>query len=162
VIHNRGVKLIIENSFHVIGLHLVMSFVLMIVAGLIWGSAWIWPEAGFEWSIRYILFQAAFVGGYTLIPLLLYFFIGRNSLSLADSRLINFFSVLPLAFVISAAIIVAFYFPDQLSVMGILAIPILPVSGALEHFFLIEIQWAIIIMSPLPSLAIWAGMLSRT
>ena len=155
-------KLIIENSFHIIGLHLVMSFVLMIVVGLMLGYASIWPEAGFEWSIRYILFQAILVGGYTLISLLLYLFIGRNSLSLADSRLTNFFSVFPLAFVISAAILIAFYFPDRFGTMGILAIPILPISGALEHFFLMEIQWAIIIMSPIPSLAIWAGMLSRT
>jgi len=93
---------------------------------------------------------------YATFSLYLCFMAGKLYLIKIGNALINILSLLPLVIVTVAIVGVSYGNPG--SIGNILVIPTFPMSEVLAYFTHIERKYAYMIMSILPSLAMWIGV----
>lgn len=153
---------IIKNNLVVIAIHIVTCLALLYPVGFTFLGQVQYNVRPDFFSSRGFEIRLLLIGVITIVVLALYFLIGRKLLIDTNNQQANIFSVLPLAILIAATIFIAYNnLLDRLAVLGILVIPIIPISETASHFLRIESKYMYMIMSILPSLALWMGMTTK-
>jgi len=100
------------------------------------------------------------VGIFSIASMLSCFLVGRKFVEDTEDMLTTVLSLSPLALVVGIILFASAGDPQGFG--GILAIPIAPVSETLSYFTGINRQITYMLMSILPSLAMWLGMLYKS
>jgi hypothetical protein len=106
------------------------------------------------------------VGSYTLVSLLLYFLTGRKFLYNTHNLLTNLLSVAVVPVIIIVGILVSSLWSSPagrpgIDMLGLLAVPINPISESIYFFTRMERASSYMIMSLLPPLAMWLGIINK-
>ena len=114
-----------------------------------------------RWTLSSIVTQWLLVVVITLIALVLYFVIGRKYLVSTCNVLTNIFSVIVLPGIIILLEIIAWSDPSRIGVLDLMMTTIYPVSETLYYFLRIERAISYMVMSLLPPIAMWLGMVTK-
>lgn len=148
---------ILLNNLVTFIIHISITFILLLPLYYIW-SDFVWLDG--IWERRDIAIQSIAIGIYTIIALTLFFLAGRRFLTNTHSTLANFLSVIILPGIIILSDFLAFS-KNETSPLGILAIPILPISETISFFLRIEPAHGYMVMSLLPPLTMWLGLVTK-
>ena len=158
-------KMLITNNLIAVAIHVCICLVLIIPLGLLIGPGHLWSESTLEllplWHIAKRLIA---IGIYTAVAIILYFWAGRKFLTNTDNMLTSILSVIALTIVIILATFAAEgSFGNRLRyhLLAMLTIPIGPIGATVAHFLRIDNLYSYLIMSIMPSLAMWVGMVTK-
>ena len=96
---------------------------------------------------------------FIIVSLFLCFFVGKLFLNNTQNMLINILSLLPLAIIIAVTLYISYGNPSSYG--NILVVPIYTLSEIISYFFRIEAKYSYLIMSLLPPLVMWVGLITK-
>jgi len=151
-------KKILKNNLIAVAAY-VCAFIISIIAYLLMWHFGVWWGAI---EMRDIIYGIATVSFHTIVIFSLIFCAGRKFLKNTDNTLANIFSVIAIPVIIIVALFISAAWPDRARAnIGLLLLPIMPISETIWHFSHISLEGVFLIMSPLPPLAMWAGMITK-
>jgi hypothetical protein len=110
-----------------------------------------------EEGLKNVIYNWLAIVIYTLAILFLYFCIGRRFLCNTHSVLTNALSVTVLFIIIIVSTSVAYEsFFERL-----FRVPVYPLGGTIFYFFQIKEKYVFLVMSILPSITMWVGMVTK-
>jgi hypothetical protein len=109
------------------------------------------------YELKAIIYNWLAVGVITIVALFAYFIAGKLFLQNTQNMLTNILSTIMLAIIL----IVATIFRNANIWEGALNAPFYPIGATISYFFLIKSKFVFLIMSLLPSLAMWIGIMSK-
>ena len=143
------IKSTLLNNLRAIIIHIVLCLISMIHTGFTWRHGIWWDGM----SRDYVVTNWVLIGIFSIVNTLLYFWLGRKFLNQTHNVLTNFFSVAIVPIIILLAIGFAWSSSGRISMLGLLAFPIYPISDTISLCFHLEQSAGFIIMSPLPPIA---------
>jgi len=146
---------LLTNNLTAMAIHLCTCVVLL-PFGFIWENS-VWDDLLLDRGLKSIALNVLIVGIHTLILLCAYFRIGKKYINSTHNALLDILSVV-LITVILTVVVLAFY---QKPLAGIVVIPIYPLSETISFFCGINLKYCYLIMSIVPSLVMWAGIVSK-
>jgi len=151
-------KNIIKNNLIAIAIHACVCIAVLLPTGIVMGQAGpLWSDSVYSGST---VTQWLFIVGTTIIAIFLYFFAGRKFLANTGHLLTNALSVIAIPLLMLMVTVIGFYFPS-LFILGLLFTPIVLISETISFFLRIELKYAYMIMSILPTLAVWLGLVAK-
>jgi len=149
-------KTLLANNLFAILVHICMCVILFLPIGYIWGLG-VWDNSR-NMALKDFVYNCLAIGICTIVTLSLYFLAGRKFLSNVNNVPTHFLSVLAIGIIIAVAALTVY---KSGSFWVLLVTPIYPISETISYFFRIELKYAYLLMSLLPSLTMWAGMITK-
>ena len=146
---------LITNNIIAAVVHTFICFILLapvyyLLDGDIFFEAW-------KWGLDYILFDCFVIVLLTAVAFYLYFWAGRKLLKSTQNMITNSFSTAVLVILILGATIIAYGSFGEI----ILRMSLFPVVETLSYLLQIDEKYIYMILSPLPSLTMLAGMMTK-
>ena len=143
-----------KNNLIAITVHFCLCVILLYPVNFMWwGSVWVDRKI----EIKEMAINGLIIAFYTIIVLFLYFLSGKKFLSSTNNMSSNAFSVTVLFIILAIITLIAFDGTAE----RLLRIPYYPLGGTIAYFFQIKEKYAYLIMSVLPSLIMWIGMITK-
>jgi len=131
---------------------------LLLPTGFMFGAA-VWCDS---MNQRDVTLNSISVGIFTSITLFWCFWLGRKGLFNAGTVLANIFSVVSVPIIVSFAVLVLWAWGRPFEIFAtILIASIHPSSATLSFYFGLERSSSYMLMSLLPSVALWIGVISK-
>ena len=158
-------KNIIKSNLIAIAIHLCVCIVVLVPVLIVLytgnGRGSLWSDGVWEWwSLRAIVWNSVRIGICTLIALFLYFLAGRIFLTNTGHLLTNALSVIAIPLLMIMAMFISLYLVS-IFILGLMGTPIMLIGETISFFLRIELKYAYMIMSPLPPLAVWLGLVTN-
>jgi len=157
----------LSNNRRALIIHVGVCFILFLPLSVIMGPGNLWTESMLERGTLWTLVSQWFaIGIYTIVGFLLYFGLGRKFLSHTHNLLANLFSVVVVPISILLGLLVVFLSPSPAGqagadLLGLLAVPILPISESIYFFTRIGQVGSYMVMALLPPFAMWLGLATK-
>jgi len=151
-------KNIVSNNLIAIFTHISVCFILWIPTAFIWRySVW-----GYGMSQGAIRINFILVGIFISITFILCFWLGRKRLLNTGKTFANIVSVAMVPIIVSLVIFASYSRPSYFDIfVALLIASIHPISETLSFYFNLERASGYAIMSVLPSIAMWLGLMTK-
>ena len=144
--------MLLKNNLIAIVAYVSMCIIL-IPLNFVWHLGIWWGKM----EMRSIISGTVTVSIHTIVSLCLCLWVGRKFLINTYNMLTNIFSVGAIA-IIPVVVILAFY---KNPLAGVLVNPIYPISETISYFLNIDLKHSYLLVSLLPSLTMWLGMITK-
>ena len=146
---------LITNNIIAVVVHIFICFILLapiyyLLDGDIFFEAW-------KWGLDYILFDCFVIVLLTIVTFSLYFWAGRRFLKCTQNMVVNSFSTIVLVILILGTTIIAYGSFGEI----ILRMSLFPIVETLSYLLQIDEKYIYMLLSPLPSLTMLAGMMTK-